>query len=90
MAEEIIEEFDKNGNCIHYKDKNRGYEDWTKYDENNRIIYLKNNDGYENWIRYSKTGRIIEITEKEFNESEVKRKEWIERNKYNRFEIMDI
>jgi len=89
MDEEIIE-YDKNGNCIHYKDKNSTYEDWTKYDENNRITHYKNNRNYENWIKWSKTGEMIVITEQEFNELELKKKERIERNKYNRFEIMDI
>lgn len=41
---EISEEYDGNGNRIHYKD-NRGYEQWYKYDKDGNWIGYRNNNG---------------------------------------------
>ncbi|MFW5871513.1 MAG: hypothetical protein ACOCUT_00250 [bacterium] len=54
MGVERWQEFDKNNNCIHFKDSygyeewyeySNGYEYWQKFDENNNLIYSKNSDG---------------------------------------------
>ena len=46
-----IEEYDNNGNELHYKD-NDGYEYWTEYDSNGNEIHSKDADSKEEWYEY--------------------------------------
>ena len=39
-----MEEFDSNGNIIHYK-RSDGYEYWKEYDSNNNCIHYKKSSG---------------------------------------------
>ena len=70
--------YDKNNNMVYCKDT-LGVERVWEFDENNRRIYYKNEYKKENWYEYDKEGKCKNIT-----------KEKILRNKFNRFEIMDI
>ncbi len=87
-----IKKYDDRGNLIYWKHfGDYIYEEWRKYDENNRKIYC-NENGNEFWFKYDKRGRKWIITEKEFKEIEFrkKEKEYLSRTKCSRFEIMDI
>jgi len=46
-----IEEFDDNGNVIHYKDNLQGGESWNTYDNNNNLLTSKG-DGFESEYEY--------------------------------------
>jgi len=41
-----INEYDSNGNVIHYKDSD-DHEWWAEYDSNGNEIYFKNSDDYK-------------------------------------------
>ena len=88
---ELWREHDKNNNLIHYKDTNN-YEYWYEYDENNNLIYFKHIDDYEYWYKYNKDNERIKISEKEFKEIEFRKqeKEYLNRTKCSRFELMEI
>ncbi len=84
---ECWRKFNEKNLQIYYK--NSAYEEWKEYDENNRLIYYKNiyylkNGkffGDEYWWEYDKKGNKTDIT---------KRMEYIKKNHFTRFEIMDI
>jgi len=82
--------YDKNGNLIYYKAPN-GLGIWQDYDENNNKIHYKTSGGYESWYKFEESKRI-EITKKEFDYIKFKEeeKEYLTRDKYSRFEILDI
>jgi len=84
----LIEEHDKNGNLIYYKNR-LGHESWAKYDEHNREIYYKNSDGKEKWCKFDKNNKRIDITEQELKQIE-RRKLYLNNKRINRFELMDI
>ena len=81
--------YDENNNEIHYKGSD-GYEYWYKYDENNNKIYC-NEGGNKFWFKWENNNRI-NITEKEYKEIEFRKqeKEYLNRTKCSRFELMDI
>lgn len=54
----VIEEYDVNGNLIHYKD-NDGEEEWYEYDPEGHEIYYRNNEGKEEWHEYNSKGEEI-------------------------------
>ncbi len=87
---EPIEEYDNKGNCVYLK--TNGYEYWSEYDENNRIIHWKNSVGEEQWWEYGEDNWAIEITEQKLKEIEFKKqeKEFLSRNPISRFRLMDI
>ena len=97
MGHEHWYKYDKNNNLIYYKhnDGLKEEERWSEYDENNNLVYYKDKfstdykiEYREFWYRYSKSGKQIEITEQEFEN--IKIREYINRTKCSRFEIMDI
>lgn len=59
----VIEKwFDDKGRCIHYKEVNCDYEDWTEYDENGNDIHFKNTNDYEDWTEYDDNNKMIHYT----------------------------
>ena len=73
MNNKEIKKYDKNNNCIYWKNSN-GFECWYKYNENNNIIYYRDIDDYEYWYKYNGENKPIEITEKEYKEIEFRKK----------------
>ena len=53
-----IEEYDSNGNLIHYKNS-YGDEEWKEYDSNNNCIHYKTSRGYEEWREYDSNNNRI-------------------------------
>jgi len=56
-------ELDSNGNVIYFKTKD-GYEQWSKYDEQGRLVFMKpsNIDDFEHY-EYIHNGRIVRSRE---------------------------
>jgi len=54
-----IEEFDKRGNLIYFKDCRDGFEYWKEYDQNNNVIHYKNSDNYEEWRKFDSNNNEI-------------------------------
>ena len=88
---ESWQEYDKNNNEIYFKNTN-GIKVWYEYDENNNVIHYKDSTGFENWRKYDENNKRIGITKKEFNfiKQKEEEKEYLARDKYSRFEILDI
>jgi len=63
-----------------------------KFDKNNNCIYHKNSSGLEIWQEYDENNNEIKISEKEFKKikKDKEYKEFINRPKVSRFELMDI
>ena len=76
-----------------------------KYDKRNNLVYEKvvgyyagpfrlgARSVYEYWYKYDENNNRIKITEKEHKEVELREKEkveYIKKNRFTRFEIMDI
>ncbi len=82
--------YDENNNRI-YSKNSYGEEQWWEYDENNNVIHCKNSSGFEHWYKWNKNKEIY-ITEKEYKNIEFRKqeKEYLNRTKVTRFEIMDI
>jgi len=53
-----IKKFDKNNNCIYYKNSN-GQEFWKEFNQNNNLIHYKNNMDYEEWYEYDQNNNLI-------------------------------
>ena len=51
-------EYDKNNNCIYYKDSNDN-EEWREYDKNRNIIHYRNSNNFEYWNEYDENSNII-------------------------------
>ena len=87
---EIWREYDENNRQIHDKDS-RGYESWWEYDINGNVVHFRNLK-VEIWNKYDENNKQIQITEKEYKEIEFrkKEKEYLNRTKVSRFELMDI
>ena len=47
-GENIIREYDINGNLTHRKYIN-GLEEWTEYNKEGKITHFKDSSGYESW-----------------------------------------
>lgn len=43
--------FDLNGNLVHYKDSNTGYEYYQEFDSNNCLTYFKDSMGCERKLK---------------------------------------
>ena len=89
---ECWREYDENNNEIHWKTSD-DRESWYIYDENDNLIYWKYySSGYKGWYKYDENDNKIKITEQEYKEVEFrkKEKEYLNRTKVSRFELMDI
>ncbi len=90
MGNREIREYDDKDNLIYWKNSN-GSECWQEFDENNNKIYHKDSGGWEYWYKWDNEKQII-ITEQEYKEIEFrkKEKEYLNRTKCSRFELIDI
>lgn len=80
----MIKKYDDNENIIYFKSSS-GYESWWEYDEHNRTTHYKESNGTEAWWEYDRYNCRIEITRQK-----IKEKEFLNRKKVSRFEVMDL
>ncbi len=91
----VIKKYNDRGHQIYYK-TDSSFEVWKKYDKNNNLIHYKDfngsefPNGSEFWYKYNENNIRTLITEQEYKEIEFQEKEYMNRERVSRFELMDI